>query len=181
MKMMRSGQSGFTFLEVTLASTIALAALGAVVSLFGSTQNLTQDTRAHVRATSEHRRNLLSLSNLLRNVDIDTLEGFDESGIATEPTFQRVTGADLVDRSYAGVERLVWEPAPGAVWDIDRPGVVSLITPTEKRVVAVNVPAGGFSLRLEGRTLAVRLTTYYSLGDRNTAQVTSETAVSMRN
>ena len=174
-------EAGFTMVEVAIVCVIALAGLATVGSLIGSTQDLTDDTRTHTRATSEHRKNLRALSNLLRNVDIATLEGFDEDGKAVEPMFQRVAGADLVDRSYLAPERLVWKPDPSPVWGVERPGAVHLVTASGDEVIAKNIPANGFALRQEGATLAIQLTTYYSLGARRTFHVTSETAVSLRN
>jgi len=177
----RRGQAGYTMIEVAFVSALVLSGLAIIASLVGGTQELTTDTRAHSRAEAEHRKNLRALSNLLRNVDIATLAGFDQNGVATKPTFQRVAGVELDDRQYLGAERLEWVPTPGSVWGIPQPGLVRLVGPAGARPIALNVPAGGFLLRQEGNTLAIRLTTYYSLGDRRTAQVTSETAVSLRN
>jgi len=174
-------QRGFTMIEVVIVSVIALASLGAMGALVGSAQDLTDDTRTNTRATAEHRKNLRVLSNLLRSVDINTLQGFDDDGRATEPTFLRVSGVDLDDRSYLADERLVWKPDAKPVWGVERPGAVYLETSGGDRIVARNVPANGFALRQEGATLAIELTTYYSLGERRTFHVTSETAVSLRN
>lgn len=174
-------QRGYTMIEVAFVCALVLAGLAIVASLVGRTHELTTDTRAHSRAESEHRKNLRALSNLLRNVDIGTLTGFDQDGVATTPSFQRVSGVELDDRLYVGTERLEWVPSPGKVWGVPQPGLVRLVGPQGAHPIALNVPAGGFLVRQEGNTLAIRLTTYFSLGDRRTAQVTSETAVSLRN
>lgn len=183
MKTVRSirRQAGFTMVEVLLVSGFILAGLAAVGSLVGSAQDLTDDTRTHTRAVSEHRKNLRALSNLLRNVDITTLGGFDDEGTAAAPSFQRVAGVDLEDRSYLASERLEWRPISDTIWGVQQPGHIHLVTAGGTEVIARNVPAGGFVLRQEGATLAIQLTTFYTLGDRRTHQVTSETAVSLRN
>lgn len=177
----RAGQSGFTMVEFVIVAVIMVVVLGVTVSLVGGTQELADDTHAHSRAAKEHRRNLRALSNLLRGADTTTLTGFEGGGVATSLGFQRVTGVGLEERTYGEAERLEWRPSGERIRDVKEPGGVWLVTPTETRLVAKNVPYGGFLVRQEGTTLAIRLTTYYATGGGTTARTTSETAVSLRN
>ena len=174
-------QSGFTMVEVAIVAAFTLAGLAVVGSLLGTTEDLTDDTRTQMRSATEHRRNLETLANLLRAVDITTLQGFDEQGVATAPSFRRVSGVDVAERSYLPAERIEWRTAKSAVWGVPRPGALWLVGGSDARLLAKNVPAGGFQLRQEGNTLAIRLTTYYSIGTSRTVHTTGETAVSLRN
>jgi hypothetical protein len=178
---LRHAQRGYTMIEVAVVTVITMATLATVGQLLGATDGLTEETRAHGHATREHRRNLMALAGLLMSADVDSLAGFDQDGTSEAPRFQRVNGADLVERTYEEEERLVWMPMTRPVDGVERPGNVWLLTSGSARLVAARVPEGGFQVRQEGPTLAVRLTTYYVSDGRRMATVTSETAISLRN
>jgi hypothetical protein len=176
----RHSEAGFTMFEIALVSAIALTGLAVVGQLLGTTQDLSTDTRAHSLAATEHRKNLRALTDVLRSIDIRTLKGLD-AGTTTAVEFQRVSGADLTDRVYEASERIEWRPSGADVWGIKYPGHLFLRSSAGDQRIAKNVPAGGFRIRQEGKTLAIDLTTYYTVGAKRTVQVTSETAVSLRN
>jgi type II secretory pathway pseudopilin PulG len=177
----RPTSGGYTLLEIVIVASLALTGLTVLASVVGGTKNLSEDTRTHTRAESEHRRNLQALADLLRSADAMTLDGFDTEAVARTPTFQRVVGIDANDRTYGGLERLEWRATTDRVWGVERPGEVVWISAGGTEVLARNVPEEGFSVRQEGGALAIRLTTYYSLGVQRTIRVTGETAVSLRN
>lgn len=162
---------------ITLMALI-MASLG---PLFTSNTNLVEDSRAHQRAQAVHRRNLEALAKVLRGADIRTLSGFDTQGVATAPSFSRVTGADLVDLTYTGSEQLRWIEAPVAVDGVSRPGSVYLERSGQRFLVADRVPAGGFQVRQEGQSLVVELSTYYTTSAGRSVTTTGETVISVRN
>lgn len=174
-------QAGFTFVEVAIAIVIFSIVMWAMTSMLGTTSELSKTSHIQTRAMAEHRRNLESLSSVLRTADIRSLSGFDVDGRATEPTFNRVTGVDRVDLTLADPERIAWRPSPAPVNGVANAGALWLVTDTDARVVADRVPQGGFELRQEGAVLAIRLTTYYATDSLRTTSITSETAVTLRN
>ena len=180
-------QAGFTFVEMMIGVVVFVIVMWAMTSLLGSTSDLSETSHVHTRAVAEHRRNLESLSSVLRVADIRSLGGFvpeDPTAIprvATQPSFNRVTGVDRFDMTLAPTERILWRPSPQPVNGIANPGALWLIGDGEARVVADRVPQGGFELRQEGAVLAIRLTTYYATDADRTTSITSETAVTLRN
>jgi len=166
--------------EIAIVTAFALTGLAVVTKVLGTTERLSTDTRTHTFAAKEHRKNLQALTNVLRNVDLRTVSGL-ESGQSTALSFKRVSGADGLDRTYEAVERIEWRPMQGEVWSVKFPGHLFLVGSGGERRIAKNVPAGGFQVRQEGSTLAVRLTTFYTTGQERTVQTTSETAISLRN
>lgn len=176
-----SRQRGFLMLEAVLAVAVFTTVLGVALSLTSTTVDMTQETNVQTRAHAEHRRNLLTLANILRTASIYSLQGFDEDGLATQPEFQRLLGVDIHERLYTDPERLEWQSADAPVNGISGPGAIWLVGSDNDTLVAARVPEGGFVVRQEGNVLAVRLTTYYSTDENHTHQLTSEIAVELRN
>lgn len=174
-------QRGFTIHEVTVTIVLLILALLSASELFGSNQDLSNETRAYMRAEAEHRRNLVALSNVFRTVDIQTLAGFDIKGVSTNPHFSRVTGAALDDRTYAGDEQLLWVPTPRDVPGVQSPGAVYLVSDGRRELVANRVPAGGFAVRQQGQNMLINLTTYYLTSASKLVKTSSAAVVSLRN
>ena len=180
MKTRRARQSGFTMIEVAIASVFVALTFAVFGEVFSSTSGLSRESRGNLRAQEELRRNLEAVANVLRGVDIDTLDGFDADGRATQPEFQRVTGADAYGRTYDGAEQLYWQSAP-SVDGISNPGRVVHAKGAVVTMIADRVPQGGFVVVLDGTRLVVQLSTYYVTSERATVTVSGETAVSLRN
>ena len=106
------------------------------------------------------RRNVLSLSTILRGAIADTFDGFDEQGIAKSPTFSR--SIQLVDGlpEPSGEAKLHWMAEFDPVVGVPHPGAVWLTEGGTARLAAANVPMNGFSVERDGKRLIVRLTTY---------------------
>ena len=149
--------------------------------LLSTNTDLVADTRAHQRAESAHRRNMAALGRVLRGVDIQSLSGFDMSGIATQPSFARVTGASLEDLTTIGDESLLWMPSTLGVDGVNKPGAVYLLRDGKRYLVADRVPAGNFHVRQEGQNLVIHLTTYFATSQSRVVTKTSESVVSVRN
>jgi hypothetical protein len=180
-KARRASQHGYTFVEIAVVAAIMAIGFAAFGQVFGSSDGLVDGSRSHLRAHEDLRRNLEAVANALRGADIDTLGGFDPDGRATVPTFQRVTGADALGRTYDPVEELRWEGVDRKVNGIESPGRVVRIQDGVETLVADRVPKDGFAVTLEGNTLVVQLSTYASTADRRIVTVTGSTAISLRN
>ena len=174
-------QAGFTFFEVIVVTSLVGLLLAVLTPVFTSNTNLVEDTVANKRAEAAHRRNMTALGGVLRAVDIQTLSGFNSSGVATAPTFSRVTGASTGALTYTGSEQLLWVESPIPVRGIDRPGAVYLERAGQRILVADRVPAGGFEIQQEGQSLVVKLTTYWATNAGRTVTTSSQSVVSIRN
>jgi hypothetical protein len=172
---------GFTIYEVTIVIVLSGLAMATLSSIFTSNEDMVEGARAKQRAESEHRRSVESLTGVLRGVAAETLGGFGPGGETTNPTFGRVTGADLTDFTYVGDEELRWEAAALKTNGVAQPGAVYLVRGGQRTLVADRVPAGGFRVRLDGPNLVVALTTFYAITKDNVAYRTSETVVAVRN
>lgn len=172
---------GYTIVELLLVVGVIPILLAAVGNVFVSSEGLVQKSRANLRAHEELRRNLEAIANVVRDADIDTVGGFDDTGWACQPTFAKVVGADLTDRIYEGPQQLRWVPTAQDVDDVASPGAVVHVNDGTTRIVATRVPEGGFKVRLEGGRLKIRMSTYYATSARQLAQVTGETSVALRN
>ena len=177
----RHAQQGFTVLELA----VAVGALSFVVVVVGSfltsSHAVVSETTVGIRVTSELRRGLEAVTNVIREIDIDTLSGFDAERHSENPTFRRVVGADLDERLYGEVEELRWIPSPHAVGGVEQPGAVFLVTSAGQKLLADRVPRGGFQLRQDGTTIAVFLTTYWATGGGRAELTSGKTAIRMRN
>lgn len=179
--MVRSRSRGYTLIEVVLAAAFVPILITAVAKIVSSSGGLAEESRAELHAHEELRKNLESIANVVRTVDIETLDGFDGNGIATEPTFARVVGADQEGRLYDGTEQLLWISIPDEVRGVPRPGVVVHRKAGKDRVVARHVPLGGFQMELEAGTVVIRMASYYLTSSSKLAQVSAETSVALRN
>lgn len=172
---------GYTLIEVALAAAFIPLLVGAVAKVVSSSSGLAEESRAELRAHEELRKNLESVANVLRTADIRTFDGFDANGNASAPIFACVVGATAEGRTYGGTEQLVWRAVGAEVHGVERPGVIIHTKNGKERVVARNVPLGGFRVRFEGGTLVIRMSAYYLTSSRKLAQVWAETAVALRN
>ncbi len=172
---------GFTIFEVIVVMSLIALIFASVGPLFSSNTNMVEDSRAHQRAEAAHRRNMSALTRLLRGVDIQTLSGFSSEGLATAPSFSRVTGADLDDLTYTGSEQLRWIASPIGVDGVSSPGAVYLERAGTRYLIADRVPAGGFRLRQEGQNLVIELSTYWTTSASRVVTKSTESVVSIRN
>jgi prepilin-type N-terminal cleavage/methylation domain-containing protein len=180
--MIRSQQvRGFTIFEVIVVMSLIALIIASVGPLFASNSDMVEDSRAHQRAEAAHQRNLAALTRLLRSIDIQTLDGFSSEGIATTPSFSRVTGADLDDLTYTGSEQLRWVASPIGVDGVPSPGAVYLERDGRRFLIADRVPAGGFVLRQEGQNLVIQLSTYWATSTSRVVTRSTESVVSIRN
>jgi prepilin-type N-terminal cleavage/methylation domain-containing protein len=177
----RRSQAGFTMIEVAVVTVIFAVTFAIFGQVFSTSDNLVSESRAHLRAHEDLRRNLEMLANVLRGVDIDTLGGFVD-GEATAPSFRRITGADLYGRTYSDTETLQWEAVNVSVNGVDNPGRVVSVQGLNRTLVADRVPLGGFRVTLQGSAILITLSTYASTSDPRVVTVTGDTAVvSLRN
>ena len=177
----RSLSRGYTLVEVLLAAAFIPILITAVAKVVSSSGGLAEESRAELHAHEELRKNLESVANVIRTVDIETLDGFDSNDIATAPTFARVVGADQDGRLYDGGEQLLWVAVPDEVRGVPRPGVIVHRKGGTDQVVARHVPLGGFQLELEAGTVVIRMSSYYLTSSSKLAQVSAETSVALRN
>jgi prepilin-type N-terminal cleavage/methylation domain-containing protein len=177
----RRKQAGFTFLEIAVVMLILGSAFAAFATVFQSSEGLAEESRAALRAHEDLRRNLEAVANVVRGVDIDTLGGLDADGSSTRPTFQRVTGADMLGRTYDATETIFWVALAQPVDGIANAGQVVHEKAGVRTLLADRVPNNGFRVTLDGTTLVIHLTTYSSTSARRTATVSGQTAVSFRN
>lgn len=175
------GRRGYTLIEVALAAAFIPLLVGAAAKVVSSSGGLAEESRAALHAHEELRKNLESVANVVRTADIDTFDGFDTNGMATAPTFACVCGATEMGRVYGGAEQLEWRAVGDVVHGVERPGAIVHTKDGKERVVARNVPLGGFNVRFEGGTLVIRMSAYYLTTSRKLAQVWAETAVALRN
>jgi len=173
-------QAGFGALEFAIVVGITALFLATFSDVFSTSDELAHLSRVNHRAQEELRRNLEAVANVLRGAELDSIEGFDEDGTATNPTFGRVVGVDAVGRIYDGAEELRWVATSEKVNGVTSPGEILHIRDGVKTVVARKVPKDGFRLSVEAGTLAVWLQTYYT-AEHETQVVAGETAVSLRN
>jgi prepilin-type N-terminal cleavage/methylation domain-containing protein len=180
--MIRSQQArGFSMLEIIVVISLIALILASIGPLFASNTSMVEDSRAHQRAEAAHRRNIAALTRLLRGIDIQTLDGFSAEGIATTPSFSRVTGADLDDLTYTGNEQLRWIASPIGVDGVRFPGAVYLERDGKRYLIADRVPAGGFGVRQEGQNLVIQLSTYWATSASRVVTRRTESVVSIRN
>ena len=143
----RERDAGFTFIEIAISLSILLSFLAVMSGLLTSTDELSKTSHIRTRAVAEHRRNLESLSSVLRTADIRTLKGFDTNGVASNPMFNRVTGVDIADLALAEEEEIVWRRSAQRVNGVVDAGALWLVSKADERILADRVPQGGFQVR----------------------------------
>lgn len=168
--------------ELVIAVALAALAATSLSSVLGTNMSMIDETRAHQRAEAAHRKNLVALGRVIRGIDVDSLGNLDGNGRSGDPTFARVTGADLDDFTYAPPEQLVWASSPVAVDGVVNPGGVYLDQGGgSRRLIADRVPSGGFWLRREDQSVVIHLTSYYVTSTSKLVYRTSETVIAVRN
>jgi hypothetical protein len=177
-----SRQAGISMLETLIVLAFGVMSLLVITSLTKTTNALASQSRAHLSAEGSLRRDLQQVCNVLRGVSLDTVAGFDYvTGAASEIQFERVIGLTDGEPIYSGAESLEWRVATETVKGVAQPGAVWLVSPAGDRIVASDVPHGGFLLRLDGDTILVSLRVYHELGGGKILEVTGETSVTARN
>jgi hypothetical protein len=176
----RGSERGVALVEVALSSLLAIGALGSAISLARTTSELGRESHVETRVRAEHRAGLLAIGDVLRGATSDSLEGFTD-GVATEPVFRRATGLTWHEQVLSDSERLEWRSSGLSVPGVTEPGAVWYVATAGDTLVADRVPSGGFTVLQEGNVLSIRLRTYYATDADHVAEMTSETAVSLRN
>jgi prepilin-type N-terminal cleavage/methylation domain-containing protein len=173
-------QRGFTMIEMMIVVSLLGLSLATITGVFKTSSNLASDSRATLRVHEEHRRNLECIATKLRAGKLDTFTNF-VGGSSTNPFFECVVGVDQDGLLTAGPEELLWAQAPQPVDNVGIVGTVRHKCATGSTLVADRVPKDGFSVRMDGDNVIVRLTTYYTTSEGKTALLTGETAVFVRN
>lgn len=173
-------QHGFTMFE----TLVVLAVGGLLYLLLGenlvSSSKLSSTSRAVLQANDDARRSLDAIAGVLRGASWESLNGFDQADVATEPSFQRVLGSNAQGYLLDAVETLRWRATAGAD-GVAEAGEVVLEKDGKSTLVAPRVPRGGFRVERTGTTLKIVLTTYASTSQRVVTQRTAETLVALRN
>ncbi len=180
-------QSGFTLLEILITVAIATLSIVAGLQTFATADRLATDSRQHLRASAAYREAHQALRSKLRNAGIDTMLGFDSTGLTSEPRFREVLG--LIDGApELGPEQwLAYRGSAGVAHDIPGVGItevgdIVLRTVGEpEEVVVRNAVRGSFRVRQEGRALVIRLTTLHGSDPRRMKRVSGETVLALRN
>lgn len=170
-------QRGYTLIELAVVVTL-MAMVGSVfMRNYIRADDFADHQRADMRNLVEQQRSLRTLEAVLQAIDIDTLSGFDSTGRAASIEFRRWIHVPASGIALGPVERIEWRAGGDAAGDVKSPGRVFLVSGTEDRLVADRVPAGGFGLRMDGRTLLVDLETYYTTGAESIARGSVRRAV----
>lgn len=170
-------QVGFTLIEVTVVIAVLALALQLFIRNYVRAQDFSEHEQARMRNVVDQQESIRALALLLQAVDIDSLTGFDEVGVATAPSFRRWLHDPALGVQRGTVERLVWEAHGEDVGDVSSPGRVVLVSGTERIVVAERVPADGFECRLDGRRMTIHLETYYPTASNAAVRTSTSTAV----
>jgi hypothetical protein len=174
-------QAGFTFFELT----VVVAAAGMLYLLLGQTlgssARLSSTSRATLQASDDLRRSLDAIAAVLRGASWQSLGGFDENDVATQPTFQRALSHNINGTVLDTVETLRWRSSSRSADGIQYAGEVVLEKDGQVTVLAPRVPLGGFRVERTGTTLRVLLTTFASTSQRVVTQSSSEMLVALRN
>ena len=176
----RRTEAGWTLWETIVGMSLLALAILAFTNVFGSTEDLVRDGRAKHRAEENLRRNLEAIANVLRDIEAESIDGFDEEGRSTNPSFARVTGADRLGRIYGPSEELRWSASTGSVPGVDAPGRIVHVRGGAERLLADRVPEGSFSVFWDKGALVVELATYYVV-DNHLELVRGRTGVAVRN
>lgn len=184
---------GFVLLELLVA--LSIGALGVVLAtgILSVSDTLARESREDLRMAAEYREAHAAIAAELRNAALDTLDGFDADGVATEPKFKRVTGIVDNDLTYSPEFELKYEDYPGKLKSgtiTSVPGlgsgeigeIVLISGGSIQRVLVRMVIKDSFQVRQEGRNLIIRLSILSGVHNERSMQVaTGETVVSLRN
>jgi hypothetical protein len=178
MRHTRSRSAGFTLLEIVVSVAASAVGMGAMVALWGATDGLSDASRTAMRGESEHRANLTTVATLFRDVAPASLGGFDADGRATSPSFRRVTGLDGTTPELGPEQTVAWSAV--SAWGQDDQGaalgqLVLRETGAPDRVLARQVPQGGFVVTRLGRSITVSLATFHRSSESTSFQRTHDT------
>lgn len=178
--MSKRTQAGFTIINLLISIPIMVMMLLALGKSYDRTQEINVETRRHLRANEDLRRNLEALANVLRGVDIDTFGGVDAQGVSTTPTFAHVVGADKNGQVLGPTQSITWEAADEELPTGVRGGNLIHTMDGDRNLIAARVPEDGFRLRLDSGVIHIECQTYYVIRGQQ-ALARGETAVLPRN
>ncbi|MDJ0520568.1 MAG: type II secretion system protein [Planctomycetota bacterium] len=177
-----SSQRGYTMFEVVIVVSMMAIAVLSLHTWLDRTRWLEKDARARMDVERELRLNLQSVANILRNADESTLQAFDGNGVATRPQFRRIVDAAAGVEIRGNAALLEWRSSNRVVEGVERPGDLYLVEGASSRVVAKQVPEGGFRVIRESDMLEIELSTYARGTEANTAlEVSGHAVVLLRN
>ena len=178
----RRDTRGFALVEMIFV--VLVGGLGSLLALqlVHTTDELSCEARMRVRASTAYVRAHQAIAEQLANTAVDSLQGFDDDGASTQPSFQTVSGMEFgVPRLDARLE-IFYERTTSDLGG--RPaGRIAVRAPgaTEASTLARSIREGSFRVRLEGRSLVIRLRAIHEGRDRALCEVEGETVVSLRN
>lgn len=160
-----------------MAIAVFSAGVLGIGALIGATQDVVTGVDRETQACSIERRNIDSLSAILRGVPIETLTNFGADGLSMAPQFSR--SLDIVNGlpQPTAQAQLMWLANSEAVAGVTSPGAVWLIEGGAMRLAAANVPGQGFAVEQDGKRLIIRLTTYYPGRNENETVLRNSTTV----
>lgn len=174
-------ESGFSLLELIVASGLAAMLTAALAATFSTSSGLSNRSSTVLRVNEEHRRNLDAVADAMRGAAASTLGGFDAGGNATEPTFQCVAGCDGSGLVLDETCRIWWRPSTIAVTGVEQPGDLVMTQGTVEAVVARRVPAGGFRVSRLGSSLRISMTTFSPGPNQLLETLSGQTSLTLRN
>jgi hypothetical protein len=177
----RNLQRGFTLIELALGGAITAFLLTGVAGLLVSTNGVAQRSHANLSASLTNRRSLERLADLMRGAATTSLAGFNAAGVATAPVFQIVTGLNAGNPVLSLPYTLQWQAVVASTPGITNPGEIVKIQGGVSTRIAANVPAGGFSVTQLGTSVRIHLSTYALMADGETALVSDDAMVCLRN
>jgi hypothetical protein len=176
-------QRGSGLFELLMALIIGATAIAAGLTVISSADRLSTGSRMRMRATAQYRTSHAAIGLALQSAAIDSLDGFDVlTGEATDPEYQLVTGMTDGEVTYSRLTSLSFVRDKTTIPGIGKVGRVVMSSVGEPdEVLAANVVDDSFRVRQEGRSLVVRLKTYYLSGNEDPVIMEGETVVSLRN
>ena len=178
----RPSESGFSLVELILASSLAAMLAAGLAATFSTSSGLSHQSTTTLRVHEEHRRNLDAVANAMRGAVTTSLLGFDVNGNATEPSFQSVTGIeDDGSLTLDAARQITWRSNGETVPGVSQPGDLIVTQGGEQSVLARRVLANTFQVTRLGGTLRIQLTTY-CLGPRRILELLAgQTSLTLRN
>ena len=171
---------GMTMVETAVSVAILASIAGGVAGVMRASGGLSRQSRANQIASQQNRRALERITNALRGASLDSLSGFDGSGLATTPQFQPVTGMAGNVPVLGTSQTIQWysqkDPCGAA-----NAGRVDIVKNGVRTCLADRVQSGGFRVALSGSTLKVFLTTYTPTAQGGLINASGEASVTIRN